>query len=31
LLHCEREQAQDEQRTVALKDYIEHELSLLNL
>jgi cell division protein ZapA (FtsZ GTPase activity inhibitor) len=31
LLHCEREQAKDEKRTVALKDYIEHELSLLNL
>ncbi len=31
LLHCEREQTNDKQRTVALKDYIEHELSLLNL
>jgi cell division protein ZapA (FtsZ GTPase activity inhibitor) len=31
LLHCERELAQDETRMIALKDYIEQELSLLNL
>ena len=31
LLHCEREHAKDEKRLVALKDYIEQELSLLNM
>jgi cell division protein ZapA (FtsZ GTPase activity inhibitor) len=31
LLHGEREHAKTKERTVALKDYIEQELSLLNL
>jgi cell division protein ZapA (FtsZ GTPase activity inhibitor) len=31
LLHCEREHGNNEQRMVALKNYIDQELSLLNL
>jgi cell division protein ZapA (FtsZ GTPase activity inhibitor) len=31
LLHGEREYAKTKERTVALKDYIEQELSLLNV
>jgi len=31
LLHCEREHAKNEKTMVALKDYIEQELSLLNV
>ncbi len=31
LLHCEREHSKNEQKVVALKNYIEQELSLLNL
>ena len=31
LLHCERDHANKEQRMVILKDYIDQELSLLDL
>lgn len=31
LLHCEREHDKNEQKMVSLKNYIDHELSLLNL
>jgi cell division protein ZapA (FtsZ GTPase activity inhibitor) len=31
LLHCEREHNMNEQKMVALKNYVDEELSLLNL